>query len=165
MGAKILGCSFCLKVTTTLSDQVVELHCEGSATNQNAPSSSLSRHSLIHEHPQELQRNSSSPVELQWNLNRAPVPMELKFSSGTPGNPLDISKNLFSPWRLGRRPHLIVTINQVHSEVFQNSDEIIVYSFLLFKLQIYYKGTFHQEFSLTVHWPSNPTRKTVYCPI
>ena len=106
VGAKNLGCSFCSKVTTTLSDQEVDLHCEASSTNQNYPSSSLSRHCLIHEfgdldmplavaelgnvqeHPQELQRTSSSPVELQWNLNRAPVPMELKFSSETPGNPL-----------------------------------------------------------------------------
>ena len=106
VGAKILGCSFYSKVTTTLSDQVVGLHCEGSSTNQNSLSSSLSRHCLIHEfgdldmplavaqlgnvqeHPKELQRTSSSLVELQRNLNRAPVPMELKFSSGTPGNPL-----------------------------------------------------------------------------
>ena len=110
MGTKILGCSFCSKVTTTLSDQVVDLHCEGSATNQNSLSSSLSRYCLIHEfgdldmplavaqlgkvqeHPQELQWTLSSPVELQWNLNRAPVRMELKFSSGTPGNPLQRSK-------------------------------------------------------------------------
>ena len=99
---------FCSKVTTTLSDLVVYLNCQGSATNKSSPSSSPSRHTLIHEfgdldmplavaqlgnvqeHPQELQRTSSSPVELQWNLNRAPVPMELKFSSGTPGNPLQL---------------------------------------------------------------------------
>ena len=83
VGTKILGCSFCSKVTTTVSDQVVDLHCEGSATKMNPPSSSLSRHCLIHEfgdqdmplavaqlgnvqeHPQELQRTSSSPVELK----------------------------------------------------------------------------------------------------
>ena len=106
VGTKILGCSFCSKVTTTLTDQVVNLHCEGSATNKNSPSSSLSRHCLIHEfgdldmplavaqlghvqeHPQELLWTLSSLVELQWNLNRAQVQMELKFSSGTPGNPL-----------------------------------------------------------------------------
>ena len=46
---KILGCSFCSKVTTTLFDQVVDLHREGSATNKISPSSSLSRHCLIHE--------------------------------------------------------------------------------------------------------------------
>ena len=86
----------------------VDPHCEGSATKKNSPSSSLSRHCLIHEfgdldmplavaqlghvqeHPQELQWTLSSPVELQWNLNRAPVRMELKFSSGTPGNPLHL---------------------------------------------------------------------------
>ena len=49
VGAKILGCSFCSKVTTTLSDQVVDLNCEGSATNKNSLSSSPSRHFLIHE--------------------------------------------------------------------------------------------------------------------
>ena len=85
---------------------MVDLNCEGSATNKSSPSSSPSRHCLIHEfgdldmplavaqlghvqeHPQELQWTLSSSVELQWNLNRAPVRMELKFSSGTPANPL-----------------------------------------------------------------------------
>ena len=85
---------------------MVDLNCEGSATNKSYPSSLPCRHCLIHEfgdldmplavaqlghvqeHPQELQWTLSSPVELQWNLNRAPVRMELKFSSGTPGNPL-----------------------------------------------------------------------------
>ena len=65
---------------------MVDLHCEGSATNQSSQSNSPSRHCLIHEfgdldmplalaqlgpvqeHPQELQWNSGSPVELQWNL-------------------------------------------------------------------------------------------------
>ena len=107
---------FCSKVTT-LSDLVVYLNCQGSSTNKSSPSSSPSRHTLIHEfgdldiplavaqlgyvqeHPQELQWNlcspvelqwnsSGTPVELQWNLNRATVQMELKFSSGTPVNPL-----------------------------------------------------------------------------
>ena len=72
-----------LKVTTTLSDVVVYLNCQGSATNKSSPSSSPSRHTLIHEfgdldmplavaqlghaqeHPQELQWNLSSPVELK----------------------------------------------------------------------------------------------------
>ena len=85
---------------------MVNLNCEGSATCKGSPSSSPSRHCLIHEfgdldmplavaqlghvqeHPQELQWTLSSPVELQWNLNRASVRMELKFSSGTPVNPL-----------------------------------------------------------------------------
>ena len=44
----------------------------------------------VQEHPQELQWTFSSPVELQWNFNRAPVQMELKFSSGTPVNPLNM---------------------------------------------------------------------------
>ena len=97
---------FCSKVTTTLSDLVVYLICQGSAINKSSSSSSPSRHTLIHEfgdldmplavaqlghvqeHPQDLQWNLSSPVELQWNLKRAPVRMELKFSSGTPVNPL-----------------------------------------------------------------------------
>ena len=105
---------FCLKVTTTLSDLVVYLNCQGSATNKSSLSSSPSmegsRHTLIHEfgdlvmplavaqlghvqeHPQKLQWNLSSPVELQWNLNRAPVQMELKFSSGTPVNPLHVAQ-------------------------------------------------------------------------
>ena len=83
------------------------MNCEGSATCKGSPSSSPSRHCLIHEfgdldmplavaqlghvqeHPQELQWTLSSPVELQWNLNRASVRMELKLSSGTPVNPLD----------------------------------------------------------------------------
>ena len=87
---------------------MVDLNWEGSVTNMSSPSSSPSRHCLIHEfgdldmilavaqldhvqeHPQELQWTLSSPVELQWNLNRAPVRMELKFSSGTPVNPLQI---------------------------------------------------------------------------
>ena len=74
---------FCSKVTTTLSDLVVRLNCQGSAANKSSPSSSPSRHTLIHEfgdldmplavaqlghvqeHPQELQWNLSSPVELQ----------------------------------------------------------------------------------------------------
>ena len=99
---------FCSKVTTTLSDQVVDLNCEGSASNKSSLSSSPSRYCLIHEfddldmplavaqlghvqeHPQELQWTLSSSVELQWNLNRAPVRMELKFSSGTPVNPLQM---------------------------------------------------------------------------
>ena len=98
-----------MKVTTTLSDQVVDFNCAGSATNKNSPSSSPSRHCLIHEfgdlgmplavaqlghvqeHPLELQWTLSSPGELQWNLNRAPVQMKLKFSSGTPVNPLHVS--------------------------------------------------------------------------
>ena len=60
-------------------------HCAGSATKKNFPSSSLSRHCLIHEfgdldmllavaqlghdleHPPELQWTLSFPVELQWN--------------------------------------------------------------------------------------------------
>ena len=74
---------FCSKVTTTLSDLVVYLNCQG----------------YVQEHPQELQWNlcspvelqwnsSGTPVELQWNLNRATVQMELKFTSGTPVNPL-----------------------------------------------------------------------------
>ena len=110
--SKVADCNlqFCSKVTTALSDQVVYLNCEGSATNKSSPSSSPSRHTLIHEfgdldmplavaqlghvqeHPQELQWNLSSPVELQWNLNRAPVRMELKFSSGTPVNPLHVAQ-------------------------------------------------------------------------
>ena len=40
---------FCSKVTTTLSDLVVYLNCQGSATNKSCPSSSPSRHTLIHE--------------------------------------------------------------------------------------------------------------------
>ena len=101
---------FCLKVTTTLSDLVVYLNCQGFTTNKSSPSSSPSRHTLIHEsgdldmslavaqlgyvqeHPQELQWNFSSPVELQWNLNKAPVQMGLKFSSGTPVNPLHVAQ-------------------------------------------------------------------------
>ena len=58
---------FCSKVTT-LSDLVVYLNCQGSATNK------------------------SSPVELQWNLNRAPVLIELQFSSGTTLNPLHVAQ-------------------------------------------------------------------------
>ena len=72
----------------------------------SSPSSSPSRHTLIHEfgdldmplagaqlghvqeHPKELQLTFSSPVELQWTLNIAPVQMELKFSSGSQVNPL-----------------------------------------------------------------------------
>jgi hypothetical protein len=46
----------------------------------------------VQEHPQELQWNLSSPVKLLWNLNRAPVQMELKFSSGTPVNPLHVAQ-------------------------------------------------------------------------
>jgi hypothetical protein len=89
-----------------VQEDLVYLNCEGSATNKSSPSSSPSRHTLIHEfgdldmplavaqlghvqeHPQELLWTLSSLVELQWNLNRAQVQMELKFSSGTPGNPL-----------------------------------------------------------------------------
>jgi hypothetical protein len=45
----------------------------------------------VQDHPQELQWNSGSPVELQWNLNRTLVQMEQKFSSGTPGDPLQMA--------------------------------------------------------------------------
>ena len=40
--------AFCSKVTTALSYQVVDLHCEGSATNQNSPYSSLSRNIIVY---------------------------------------------------------------------------------------------------------------------
>ena len=76
VGAKILGCSFCSKVTTTYPDQVVDLHCEGSFTYQNSPSGSLSRHCLIHEFGDQdmplavaqLGHVQEHPQELQWTL-------------------------------------------------------------------------------------------------
>ena len=72
---------------------MVDLNCEGYATIKSFPSSSPSRHCLIHEFgdldmplavaqlghvqedPQELQWTLSSPVELQWDLKSALVRM------------------------------------------------------------------------------------------
>ena len=50
----------------------------------------------VQEHPQELQWTFSSPE----NLNRAPVRMEMKFSSGTPVNPLHLLKILGKNWQV-----------------------------------------------------------------
>ena len=76
---------FLFEVYTNFVKPGVDPHCEGSATKKNSPSSSLSRHFLIHEfgdldmplavaqlghvqeHPQGPQWNLSSPVELQRN--------------------------------------------------------------------------------------------------